>query len=66
MLEAKNLIYTEHNDIDMEIKHPTYGWIPFTASPNDNAAHGKALYAEAKVGNYGDIKAYQGNNKKVL
>ena len=24
--------------IDCEIKHPTYGWIPFTCNPDDNGA----------------------------
>ena len=30
--------------INCEIEHPTYGWIPFQASPNDTQAHGRALY----------------------
>lgn len=30
--------------INCEIQHPTYGWIPFQASPNDTQAHGRALY----------------------
>lgn len=32
---AKNLA---DGRIDCEIKHPTYGWIPFTADPNDIGA----------------------------
>jgi hypothetical protein len=32
--------------IDCEIEHPTYGWIPFTASPNDVEEPGRAIFAE--------------------
>ncbi|MEX2741077.1 hypothetical protein AB3480_06470 [Rhizobium mongolense] len=33
--------------IDMEIDHPDFGWIPFTASPDDPEEHGRELYAAA-------------------
>ena len=41
----------------MEIEHPTYGWIPFTASPNDTEQLGKDLYAQAIAGTLGTIAA---------
>jgi hypothetical protein len=34
--------------IDCEIEHPTYGWIPFTASPHDVEPHGRAIFDAAK------------------
>lgn len=45
-METRNAIYNEHGTIDCEINHPEFGWIPFTASPDDVEAHGKAIYAE--------------------
>lgn len=30
--------------IDCEIEHPIYGWIPFTASPNDVEAFGREMF----------------------
>ena len=42
-------IYTENGSIDCEIEHPDYGWIPFTASPDDCEAHGRELFAHIKA-----------------
>ena len=33
--------------INCKIEHPVYGWVPFTASPLDVAAHGRAIYEAA-------------------
>lgn len=52
---AKRNIY---GTIDVEIEHPKYGWIPFTASPNDPEAHGRAIYAE--VESKGNPEPYTG------
>jgi hypothetical protein len=32
--------------IDCEIEHPQYGWIPFTASPDDPEQHGRDIFAD--------------------
>ena len=40
----------EQTMIDCEIEHEVYGWIPFTASPNDVEAHGRELFAQLSVG----------------
>lgn len=45
--------------IDCELKHPEFGWIPFTASPADAEAHGRELHASLIEGRFGDIEAYQ-------
>lgn len=42
--------------IDIELDHPTYGWMPFTASPND--PHGADLYAQAVAGDFGPVAEY--------
>lgn len=48
----------QHSIIDIEIDHPEYGWIPFTASPDDVEAYGRQLYAEAAAGQFGPIAEY--------
>ena len=45
-MEYRNPTYTVTGEIDCEINHPHFGWIPFTASPDDIEAHGKALFSE--------------------
>jgi hypothetical protein len=46
-MEIRNPIFTSDSRIDCEIEHPQYGWIPFTADPNDVEQHGKEIYAIA-------------------
>ncbi|AYD01747.1 hypothetical protein [Neorhizobium sp. NCHU2750] len=47
-MNFKNAVFCAENaKIDMEIEHPIYGWIPFTADPNDVEQHGRDLYAAA-------------------
>lgn len=48
--------YNANGGIDMEIQHPKFGWIPFTASPNDPEKHGLSLFSEAM--DKGGIAAY--------
>lgn len=57
-MEVRNLQYNEYGTIDCEINHPDYGWIPFTASPDDVEGHCKTIYAEAINGDLGEIAAY--------
>jgi hypothetical protein len=37
-MEYRNPVRTSGVAIDCEINHPVYGWIPFTADPNDSGA----------------------------
>lgn len=46
-MDIRNPVFTADNRIDCEINHPTYGWIPFTADPNDVEQHGREIYDEA-------------------
>lgn len=57
-MQTKNPIYNSSGGIDMEIDHPVYGWIPFSASPNDTEQLGRDLYAEAVAGTLGAILPY--------
>ena len=44
-MEYRNPVLNAFGTVDCEIDHPQFGWIPFTASPDD--AVGAAIYAEA-------------------
>lgn len=57
-MQVRNLKYNYNGLVDMEIEHPVYGWIPFTASPDDTEEHGRELYAQAIAGTLGQIAAY--------
>lgn len=45
-MNYRNPIYTANGQIDCEIEHPEFGWIPFTSSPEDSEEHGRLLFAE--------------------
>lgn len=45
---TRNACYIEGGRIDCEIEHPVFGWIPFTASPDDPEAHGRAIFEHLK------------------
>jgi hypothetical protein len=50
-IEIRNAIYLEDGKIDCEFNHPKYGWIPFTASPDDSQEIGRLVHAEALKAN---------------
>lgn len=43
----RNPVFTVDGRIDCEFNHPVYGWIPFTADPNDVEPHGREIFAQA-------------------
>ncbi len=48
----------EKTMIDLEINHPVFGWIPFTANPDDVEAHGRELFAMLAAGEAGPVADY--------
>lgn len=46
-MEIRNPIFNVFGTIDCEINHPSYGWIPFTADPNDVEQSGRDIHATA-------------------
>jgi len=48
-MEYRNPIFTASGAIDCEINHPVYGWIPFTADPNDVEPIGAEVFNAAKA-----------------
>jgi len=59
-MEAKNPNWAnaQHTLVNLEIEHPEYGWIPFTANPDDVEAYGRQLFAEASAGQFGPVAEY--------
>lgn len=57
-MQVRNLKYNSLGTIDCEIEHPTYGWIPFTASPRDVESTGRDIYNAAIQGTYGVVTEY--------
>lgn len=45
-LPIRNIKKLNNNNYDCEIKHPLFGWIPFTASRNDIEEHGRAIFTD--------------------
>lgn len=43
-MNYRNPTYTADGNIDCEVEHPKFGWIPFTASPDDVEEHGRDLF----------------------
>jgi hypothetical protein len=57
-IQVRNPQHNAVGTIDMEIEHPAYGWIPFTASPDDTEQMGRELYAQAAAGDFGPVVEY--------
>jgi len=48
-METRNPTFNKFGSIDCEINHPKYGWIPFTASPDDVEPIGAEVFNATKV-----------------
>lgn len=46
-MNFRNPVFNRLGTIDCEVDHPKYGWIPFTASPDDTVEMGREIYAAA-------------------
>jgi hypothetical protein len=55
MTDVRNPKYNAQGTIDIELNHPTYGWVSFTASPDDPEEYGRELYELAVSGEFGEI-----------
>lgn len=49
MVEYRNPAFNAAGTIDVEINHPDFGWIPFTASPQDPEPHGRKIFEDLKA-----------------
>lgn len=48
-MQIRNARYNRFLTIDCEIEHPDYGWIPFTASPDDTEPHSREIFDATKA-----------------
>jgi hypothetical protein len=58
---AKNPVWAnaEHTMIDLTVRFAEIPEdLPFTASPDDTEAHGRAIFAAAQAGEYGPVAEY--------
>jgi hypothetical protein len=44
-MKIRNSTLRADGRIDCEIEHPEYGWVSFTADPNDSEQHGREIFA---------------------
>lgn len=47
-MEIRNPVYTELGNIDCEINHQKFGWIPFTACETDEQEYNRNVFSLAK------------------
>lgn len=54
-IKTRNPVWAnaEQTMIDCKIEHPSFGWIPFTASPTDVELHGREIFAALAAGEVG-------------
>tara|TARA_B100000929_G_scaffold289501_1_gene280328 strand:+ start:13084 stop:13476 length:393 start_codon:yes stop_codon:yes gene_type:complete len=52
----KNCIENKDGTIDLQLNHPGFGWIPFTASPDDSEELGREVYELVKVQGYAEYQ----------
>lgn len=43
-MQYRNPRFNAQGSIDVEINHPDFGWITFTASPDDPEEHGRQIF----------------------
>jgi len=53
--EIRNPKRNMNGSIDVELFHPIYGWVPFTASDKDIELHGRVIYKSIIEGRFGPI-----------
>lgn len=46
-MQWRNPKFTQFGTIDCEVEHQVYGWVPFTASPDDTEELGRSVFASA-------------------
>ena len=59
-LNHKNPVWAnaEETAINLEVEHPKFGWIPFTANKNDVESYGAECFESAVSGEFGEIADY--------
>lgn len=45
LAQIRNAVQLPNGMFDCEIDHPTHGWMPFTASADDDTEHGPLIHS---------------------
>lgn len=59
-IEAINPTQNDDGSIDIDLNHPDFGWISFTARHDDPEEHGRGLYEMASSGEFGAVAIKDG------
>lgn len=54
----RNPVRTSAGHINVEYNHPQFGWIPYTASPDDDQEVSRLIFAACEAGDAGEVAAY--------
>lgn len=59
-MDARNPVFSNESltSIDVELNHPSYGWIAFTATATDVEPLGREIHARATAEEFGPISPY--------
>lgn len=57
-VSVKAPAYNAAGTIDCQLNHPAFGWIAYTASPDDTVEMGRQVHAALLAGAAGEIKPY--------
>lgn len=59
-VNAKNPAFSaaDHSAIDIDLLHPVFGWMPFTARRDDVEQYGRDLFELAAAGAFGEVAPY--------
>lgn len=60
-MDVRNPRVSGNGGYDCEINHQVYGWIPFSAHPDDIVELGRQVYQEILDGLHGEIGAFVAN-----
>lgn len=64
--QIRNARYNQFGTIDLELMTEAYGWLPFTASPDDIEEIGREVHAQALAGSVAPYKQPTAAERRAL
>ena len=58
-VEGRAARWIDATTIDLELRHPDLGWIPYTARQDDPEPLGRAIFEAAAAGEFGPVAPAQ-------
>lgn len=53
--QIKDPKYNANGTINVMLNHPAFGWVEFTANPQDPEEHGRKIFEMAERGDFGPV-----------